>query len=219
MSTSLIHTNVVAVARQFNPSVFSQLWLVRHGIASENEFEQVAESLFTPAIVQVRLPRFVLLVVPEQLQFAPLPPDVDHSELVLEKMGKIVETLPETPYIAIGLNFQWHFIPETCEMSKFCRRLFFRDNLLFSSFDQPDARFGGYMSKDVLGFRLRLDVRPLRVEQPEGVRELFQFAFNFHTDIASDVQGETSVSQIRRMLGQWNQAREHTRQIVSNLEA
>ena len=71
--------------------------------------------------------------------------------MALEKVGAIVRLLPQTPYAAVGLNFTWLVQPSASDYDGFCRALFFRTNPLFTPFDTGDARFGGYLSRDVLG--------------------------------------------------------------------
>src|SRR5207248_54900 len=97
-------------ARQLNPSVFNQLWLVRNELVGEGELEP--GWVFTEPLVQVRTRQFVLLVVPEQLQFVPLIEGEAVEHLIMDKVGRIVTRLPHTPYTAIGFNFVWHMVPE-----------------------------------------------------------------------------------------------------------
>jgi hypothetical protein len=213
MNSKLVHANAVVVARRFNPTIFSQLWLVNNEIATEADFQ--GESVFTPAFVQVQAPRYVLLVVPEQLQLAPLPPVEQQHELVSDKVGRIVRLLPETPYVAVGLNFSWQLdIEDPDQFVPLSRALFFRGNPLFNHFDCDDARFGGYFSKDTLGARLKLDVKPVRGGSPEQAVERLLFAFNLHKDVGRN----NPVEQIQDMLGQWNRALEQSSAIVTSLE-
>jgi hypothetical protein len=213
MNLQLVDANVVVVARQFNPTIFSQLWLVRNGIATEEDFQ--GESVFTPAFVQVRARRYALLVLAEQVQFAPSPPAVREGELVLDKVGRIVRLLPETPYVAVGLNFTWQLdIGEPDQFVPFSRALFFRGNPLFHQFDEVNGRFGGYLSREMFGARLKLDVKPIRVGPPEDPLERLLFAFNFHKDVGRD----DPVQDIQEMLGRWNDALEESSAIVASLE-
>ncbi len=212
MRTQLVDSNFVIAAQQFNPSIFSQLWLVQNGIASENDFK--GESVFTPAFAQVRSPRFVLLVLPQQLQFAPLPVEEQHGELVADAIGSIVRLLPETPYVAVGLNLNWLVEIEPKEYPAFSRALFYRENPLYEQFVENDARFGGYLSKDILGARLKLDVKPKKTGPPGEEVEKLLFAFNFHVDVRRDNQ----VDEILRMANQWDSAMEHAVGIIEVLE-
>src|SRR5262249_55230541 len=71
MRRELVGSSVVIVARNFNPSVTSQLWLARNGVVEEGDF--LPGCIFTDLLVQVRTRRFSLLFTPEQLQFVPEP--------------------------------------------------------------------------------------------------------------------------------------------------
>ncbi len=212
--TQLLGGNVVVAARQFNPTIFDQLWLVGNGIALTDEVQGEGRFVFTPPFVQLRTPQFALLVLPEQLQFAPDPVTEDSGVLVVEKVGAIVGLLPQTPYTAVGLNFAWHLIPEPVEYRAFCKELFFRSNPLFSPFEADDARFGGYLSRDILGTRLKLDVKPVVTGSDKERAEVLQFAFNFHVDI----ERADAVEKIQQTLERWNEARNYARQIISALE-
>ena len=47
MPSELVNSNVVIAAQQFNPSVFSQIWLFRNNIVREDELLE-GQHLFTP---------------------------------------------------------------------------------------------------------------------------------------------------------------------------
>ena len=105
------HAGSVAViaAHQFNPSIVNTLWLVRHGVLAEEDFQE--GSLYSDMIAQVRSRHFHMLVLQEQLQFVPAGLAEEHQRLIIDKLGTIVRTLPHTPYRALGLNFSWHLVP------------------------------------------------------------------------------------------------------------
>ncbi len=215
MQSHLVMANVVVAARQFNPTVFDEFWLLEHGIAMREEFIGGDSFILTPPFVQFRSARFVLLVMPEQLQFVPLLTTEDTANLVIEKVGTIVRLLPHTPFVAAGLNFHWHLVPQSTDYTAFCRALFFRNNPLFDSFDTDDGRFGGYMSKSVFGARLKLDIKPLKVpSSATETLEILQLVFNYNVDL----DRPNSIEQIEHMLRSWNEASDHARQIVSSLE-
>ena len=216
MSVRMTQSNVVIVASQFNPSIFSQIWLIKSGILSEDDFGK--ECMFAPMVAQVHSREFNLVVVPDQLQFAPLRHPEKGRELVVSKVGKIVETLPHTPYIAAGLNFNWLIDPEEEGVGNFSRHLFYREDidiLLFPEFDVEDARFGGYLSRDILGCRLKLDIKPVTIEQASKgeKQELLKFAFNFHRPLSENNKVEQILDHLRR----WNEAYELASNIVNGV--
>jgi len=216
MTIELAGANVVVAANQFNPTVFSQLWLVRNGLLAEEDFGP--GFLFSQAVVQLATPQFLLLVVPSQLQFTPSEQIQAQQGLIIEKVGRIVERLPHTPYVAIGLNFVWHLRDEHTRIEELSRDLFFKnDSDLYRRFDTQDARFGAYLSRNFLGCRLKLDVKPISLDE-SGHDEMqrLQFAFNFHRDLGDGA--EEASRRIQDMLGRWDEARAESMQIVESLQ-
>ena len=213
MRRELVGSSVVVVAQNFNPSVTSQLWLVRNGVVSEGDF--LPGCIFTDLLVQVRTRRFSLLFTPEQFQLVPAPGEEDSPALLEETIGRIVETLPHTPYRALGLNFTWHVIPEDGDVAELSRRLFFTAGRpLFRDFDVPDASFGTYLSRDLLGFRLKLDVKPVTVPASTAAANRLQLLYNFHADLP---EGEEAVARLRHHLRRWGEAAEAARTSVGTL--
>lgn len=202
---------VVVVANFFNPSVVSQLWLVRNGLLTDDELPANSGSIFSDTLVQVVTPRYTLLVTPDQLQFMPVGEE-GAKQLILDKLGLLVGLLPHTPFRALGLNFSWQFKPADGSGRNWMRRLFFRpDSLLYGEFDTPDAHFGGYLSRDVFGMRLKLDVRPLSIEKPDGCTDqVLQMLYNFHADIRA---GDGGVATVHELLGRWDDSLAEARRL------
>jgi hypothetical protein len=219
MSLQLANANVVIVAHQFNPSVFSELWLVRNRLLQEEDRE--IGCVFTDPLVNVRSREFNLLATPDQVQFAPRGPAEGHQELILAKVGAIVELLPHVPYHAVGLNFVWQFDPAPETVAGASRRLFFvPERRVFRQFDTEDAQFGTYLSKNSLGCRLKLDIKPVMVttieENEMRVSPAITFGFNYHLDVVSE---ENPPMRIREMLAQWDVAKAEAEQIARDAEA
>ncbi len=214
MPNQCVGANVVIVARQFNPSVFSQLWLVRNGIVGEEEFS--AGCLFSDDVAKIESRDFGLLVIPPQLQFHPRVAAECEADLVLGKMGAIVQTLPHTPYLAVGLNFVWHVWPEDGDLHASSRSLFLRrSGPFFDVFgDAEDTLFGAYVSKAVLGCRLRLDVKPIDFPLEGQNSHRLLFAFNFQLDVPQD----NPIPAIEGHLRLWTEARDEACRIVNLVE-
>jgi hypothetical protein len=202
----------VVVAQQFNPSIITQIWLRDNGVLAAEDFQE--GSLYSDVIVQVRSRLFHMLVLPDQLQFVPVGPPEGHEQLVVDRLGAIVRTLPHTPYRALGINFSWHLTPADGNITGLTRSLFFdRNRALYRHFDVENAHFGGYLSRDFAGFRLRLDIKPILVPTTAGPENRLQFGFNFHCDL-----GEAGVRQIEQGLRRWNEARQETDRIIDSVE-
>jgi hypothetical protein len=116
----------------------------------------------------------------------------------------------------LGLNFTWHLTPEGGDVAALSRRLFFTAGRpLFRDFDAPDASLGAYLSRDLLGFRLKLDVKPVTVTPPAAAAEQrLQLLYNFHADLP---EGEEAVERIQQHLQRWGEAAEIARRGVTSL--
>lgn len=213
MNLNLANANVVIAAQHFNPSIVNQLWLVDNEIVGRDDFQQGC--IFTDMMVHIVSREFALLVAMEQLQFVPFVETEHQQELILSRLGHLIETLPHTPYSAAGLNFTWHLKPEAGDVRQFSRDLFYvGSRSLCQAFDADDARFGGYFSKNILGGRLKLDVKPITVRTKDAELELMQFAFNLHLDIG---RTKNAVDDIRSLLMRWDEAREETDRIMQEV--
>ncbi len=216
MPVELVGSNLVITAHHFNPSIFSQLWLVRNSILQEDEF--APGCVFSDQGANVEAQEFGLLVVPPQLQFVPKVPQDRQGDLVVSKVGKIVEVLPHTPFTAVGMNFFWQVEPQDADVPALTRSLFYEsDRGLYRLFDTEDARFGAYFSKDVLGCRLKLDVKPIIHQTEDEPRELVQFAFNFHLDLPKE--GNNIIPRIEQHLQIWDEAGAEAARIVNETMA
>jgi hypothetical protein len=199
----VVHSNVVITAEQFNPSIVSQLWLVRKGIVQETDF--LAGCVFSSEVANVITPSFQLVVIPSQLQFMPKDTSEKSVALIREKIKAFVEALPETPYSAIGLNFIVHLQRDDITTQDLEKRLFYAPGMaLADEFQTGDAHLGAYMSKDMLNGRLRLDVRPVTLQWPkeDEPSNKLQFNFNYHRALSS----ENPVPQILEQLDSYSAA-------------
>lgn len=180
--------NIVVTASKFNPSILNQIWLSKKGFVREGDFLDAC--IFTPVLVQVQSRQFAIFAIEDRLQFSFQPHSENKPEIVEKIFGGIISELPETPYTALGLNFVWNFTPRL-SIEEAGRALFPNPlSPLYQAFDAEGARFGGYFSKDVLGFRLKLAALPVLIQegpQDGGMRakDVFQFQFNFHADVKS----------------------------------
>jgi hypothetical protein len=135
--------------------------------------------------------------------------------LIIDKLGKIVQKLPHTPYRALGLNFIWHLTPADKSIARLTRGLFFNaDRALDRHFAVENAHYGGYLSKDVGNFRLKLDIKPIQVPVGDATEGRVQFAFNFHSDLKED-----AARQIEERLLHWDEVRQEAERILDSVEA
>ncbi|MBI5518286.1 MAG: hypothetical protein HY909_31230 [Deltaproteobacteria bacterium] len=200
-------------ANVFNPTVFNQTWLVQQKLV--NAADVLPGIIITDAFSQVQTSKFTLLVLPQQLQFI-LTTTEGTAELVADTLGRLVDLVPHTPFLAAGVNFHWYVDPGEEGAPAASRRLFAADQrAVFKHFAGTDARFGAYMSCDVGGgVRLKLDIKPIVLHvQDGGTLDRMLFAFNFHRD----VQGSDSIAAMRECFGSWSIFEARSREILADI--
>jgi len=204
----LEEVTAVLLAKSYNLPIFSQLWLLDNGIITKEEFES-GESYFTPVAVNVPTPDFELLIMAERLQVVIKVGAINEGQALLERLvGGIVENLPHTPYKALGLNFRYRIKSENeIGFSERCRNVFVNPgNPLQADFDDTNARFGLYLSKDIFDARLRLDIKPVK---PDG-NDALNLAFNIERQIARP-------EDIGVLLSSWSGINDYTKVLSEQL--
>jgi hypothetical protein len=207
---NLASANIVVVAQHFNPSILNQLWLARYGVVLENESQ--GDYAFTNEICQVQAPGFHFLAIPDRVQFTPHADQRNNQDLIQERLGNLIKSLPHTPYTAIGFNIGWHHEIEG-DINKLTRKAYFRpDRSLYQHFDDSNARFGAYCSVDWLDFRMKTDVKPAIRSQGDITRDIISLSFNFHREL----DRENAVGDIEDSLTKWNKAIEESSTIAKD---
>lgn len=208
-NVELVSENVVVLANQFNLSIMNQHWLIENCIITQDDLQD--GYTFTPVFALAKTKFFQLTLVPERLQIDLNPKTEKKIELIKSKIGTIVDKLPHTPFTALGFNFDYFLTTEDSSVEKYTRLLFFKpDSPLSSQFDEDNAKFGGYFSKDVSGFRLKLDIKPISIKSKDKIMDKIQLAFNFHLDLVGNDKSKT----ILKYLAKWDSMANITKDIV-----
>ena len=206
----LVNENVVILANQFNLSIMNQRWLIENCIIAEDDLQD--GYTFTPVFTQVKTKLFLLTIVPERLQIDLNPATENKIELIKSKIGTIVDKLPHTPFTALGFNFAYFLTTEDSSIEKYTKSLFFKpDSPLSSHFDEDNAKFGGYFSKDVSGFRLKLDIKPVSIKSKDKIIDKIKLDFNFHLNLVENNKSKT----ILKYLAKWDSMMNITSDIIN----
>lgn len=209
---TLVMQNVVVVAQNLNPTIFSQIWLVRNSIFQEDDL-QGPNNIFTAAAVNIDTTDLSLLVMPERLQVAM---KADDMSMASKKLELIISALPHTPYRAIGFNFNWIIEPKNAATyASDVRKMFLADgNPLRSVFSDDNARFGSYLSIDKFDMRLKLDIKPSFLNNEKTI-EALAVSFNYHKDAEQLDPAKTIIASLQNL----QLAREFTIKMTQELEA
>ena len=218
MPAELVNASAVIVAHDVNISIFKPRWLLRQNILSEEELAD--ESVMSPTFVRIPTAAFELLVLPDRIQFRPAPDQPRVQSDLLRVLGGIAGTLPHTPFTAIGLNYDYMIEPASeidfhdWDQQRFAAPI----SRSVVGDESSGARFGSYFSFDVLGMRLKADLRPVRVEtasgaeddRPKAPKEAILGKFNFHRDLVQS----PPVSEVLEVLGNWDSAATYASQLA-----
>ena len=89
------------------------------------------------------------------------------------------------------------------------------NGIVFKRFDSEDARFGAYLSTDMLGCRLRLDARPVVMGIGEKKTEHILFNFNFQQELSDP---DSAVDTICSILSRWDDAKRESSKIIQSAD-
>jgi len=183
----LDQASIVILARNYNPSIVSREWLLSKGIVTE----PVVNFVQVPAFSMVEGELVQLVLDENRLQLILKQPNRDNLAVLTGCASRFVESLPETPYTALGLNFRFSVSSSRLNLAillapkaRSLRRLF-----------GDEYEVGGRIEFKYNGFRVRVDIP---VEGPRG--EFAHVAFNFHADVKGSDETLVRVSQHRAAL-------------------
>jgi hypothetical protein len=203
---------------QFNPAAITKTWMIAQLHIAESDLAENS-IIQIPLLFTAATRRFQLVVTQERVQLMPtLSWDEGwgkEGDTVRQVTGGVAGAFPGLPFIAIGLNFFWAVYSEGRPSSETSRKLFFGSgNPLFKGFDVPEACFGAYASKDVLGCRLKVEAKPMREYTDEAEPARVLFYFNFHLSLA----GDDRLSKIDQLLCRWDEAKAEAARIVRDVD-
>lgn len=216
MSVQETEPAAVVVAQQFNPTVVSQKWLEEIELLRPGEIK--GDFAFTSAFTQFATDQFRFLLIPDRVSIGLLVPPDQQQALLLERLAKLVQYVPHTPYTGLGLNFTFQVDPDDGDTARYTRGLFFDPGRpLCKAFDAPDARFGGYFSRSALGGRVKLNVKPAMAKLEKGAeRHFVVLEVNLHYDIEIE---KGAADRIVKYLENWDAARSLAEELVETITA
>lgn len=172
---------IVLTAKIFNPSIFSETWLVKNDVVNADEL--VGLKLFSPEVTQFQTSDVEVIVIPPKLQIRFGIHEKNDFSKPLKVASRTVELLPNTPYQALGVNFDFFLVPPLGRtFLEYDRALLGTGpSRLLEEFSSEDARFGRYFSKDHETSRLKFEIKPVIAGPAKN--ELLNFSFNFHHEL------------------------------------
>jgi len=203
---------IVITAQSFNPSIFTETWMYKNSVLSVDSLEGVR--VFSPTIVQFQAKDVLVSVRPERMDVHFKIHEIEGNfETQRNIASRTVELLPQTPYIALGLNFDFYVIlPDGQDFLTYNRSLLGTGTYqLFTEFLDPNVRFGRYFSKDYGSARLKLDIKP--VIGAQNKKDMLYFSFNFHYDLDNIDLSERSAKLLAYMK-EWDNLKNYSSKLV-----
>jgi len=179
---SLEQASVVILARNFNPTIASQEWLLAKKIISA----PVTNFVHVPnlSIVEGQGVRFVLDEA--RLQLMSRQPDVPSLPKLATASRRFVRALPHTPYTAVGLNLRFAILTAGLDLAALGRP---KARSLARIFGE-NCHVGYKITFLHEGFRVAVDIPP----STNGT-EPARLALNFHADVTDAAEALERLSR------------------------
>jgi hypothetical protein len=212
MNIDLKVKNIVLVGI-FNPSLFDKYFFIKNEIVKEEEI--LDGSIFgVMGGMQLVCSRFHIVISLNQIIISSTNPESDSDEisgiiLSFVKAGNIANVT------ALGINFHWFLEEKSKSLEEISKDFFYNDKLeLFKKFfNSSDSMFGAYASINFKDSRLKLDIKPNKIQDNNRVvvQNIISFAFNFHFDI----KNFSDNTELLHILEEYGLYREEGERIIS----
>jgi hypothetical protein len=163
MKSTLLQRNIV-VNGQFNLNLLDKYFFIKNGIISEEEFAGMQNPpVFNGFNSHIATTKYEITINPIQLVIYDAHPgknDVKINEILIQ----IIKASGVSKFQSLGINFDWTLeFNSGEELQRKAKEYFYNEKAIMMSsiFNTSDTHYGFYVSKDVLGGRLKLDVKPI----------------------------------------------------------
>ena len=172
---TLSGTNIVILARNYNPSIVSKEWLYEKNIVRET----VTNFVHTPPLSVVETERISFVLDENRLQISLKSITTESIESLPKIAACLVSCLPETPFIAVGFNYSYNIPKETSSL----KTLFALDDTKLKELFSENCEVGLIVSFSFKAFTVRMTAPPIRGEITRTTMDL-----NFHSDSRGAVE-------------------------------
>jgi hypothetical protein len=166
---TLTGTNIVILARNYNPSVVSKEWLYEKNIVRDT----VINFVHTPPLSVVETEGISFVLDENRLQISLKSITPESIESLPKIAAGFVSCLPETPFLAVGFNYTYNIPKETSRM----KTLFVLDDTKLKELFSGNCEVGLIVSFPFKTFIARMTALPRIGEITRIIMD-----FNFHSD-------------------------------------
>lgn len=171
MTKGYLNRNIVFIG-EFKPAIFDRLYFTKGNFLSENDF--LEGSIFLPDLTIIDTKNFVIEI--NQNRFS-----INFKEVNFKiEASLLIKLLRDSKIKAFGFNFKRALFIENISDSK--KYFFFENNVLNNFFNSKETAYGYYISRPFEGSRLKLDIKPVKLQKVDEniVLNALDFNFNFH---------------------------------------
>jgi len=178
----LDQASIIVLARNYNPSIVSCDWLVAKRILSG----PFINFIHTPALSLVEEEWLSLIVDNNRLQMELRQPSAENTIRLREAALLFVQSLPETPYVAVGLNFRFRVHGSSLDLSTIVQPKKTKLHKLFGAGFEIGAR----VVFDQDGFRVTT-----LIPSETTANDFRHVSFNYHADVAGAAEAGERISR------------------------
>ena len=189
--------NVVVLASNYNPSIVSKEWLYQKGIFTE----AIRNFVHTPVFSLVESDRFSISVDEGRFQVTARKVTQDTLNILPHIAARFVEVLPETPYKAVGVNYQYDVVREEYDLEAILSPNQEKLGKLLST----DYALGATFKFEFGEFIVTFTILPSFHEEHQ-----IGMGFNFHSDT-------TNVDEVKERLSSQTRIIEKAETIIGGL--
>jgi len=165
-------TNIVILARNYNPSIVSKGWLYEKNVI----IEPVGNFAHTPIFSSIETDRVSLVLTEDRLQISLRNITPENVEALPRIAAAFVSCLQETPYVAVGFNYHYRILKADSKLEA----LLSPDDSKLKELFSEDYEIGEQVFFKFKEFTVRMSAAPSR-----GETERLAIDFNFHSDAPS----------------------------------
>ena len=178
----LDQASIIVLARNYNPSIVSCDWLLAKGILAGPFINFV----HTPAFSLVEEESLALIVDDTRLQLQLKQPSAENVTRLEGAALLFVQSLPETPYVAIGLNFRFRVRGSSLDLETIVTPKKAKLRRLFGAGYEIGAR----VAFDQDGFRATV-----LIPSEATANDFRHVHFNYHADVAGAAEASEKISR------------------------
>lgn len=179
--------NIIILASNYNPSIVSKEWLHNKGIFTE----AAGNFVHTPVFALVESENFNLVVDEQRFQLTVKKVTQDNLSISGGITQRFVDSLPETPYKAVGLNYQYTLPRPRCDLG-----------IILSVNDAKISKLlsATYEIGATIVFEFQKFIVTFAVAPSLGKEQQIKMSFNFHSDVANAAEVKERLAlQIRTL--------------------